>query len=173
MDNLRFDCGTCVVRGWSAADQPSLVRCANNRKVWRNLTHRFPHPYTEADADFWLSKLAQSAGRTNWAIEVDGLAVGGIGADPGEGVYAKTARFGYWLGEPFWGRGIMTAAVRVTVDYIFSHFDLVRLEAPVFEWNPPSMRVLEKCGFIREGVLRKSVEKDGQIIDAVLYARLR
>jgi RimJ/RimL family protein N-acetyltransferase len=67
----------------------------------------------------------------------------------------------------------MTAAVRGTVEFIFGHSDLLRLEAPVFEWNPPSMRVLEKCGFIREGVLRRSIEKDGQIIDAVLYARLR
>jgi RimJ/RimL family protein N-acetyltransferase len=67
----------------------------------------------------------------------------------------------------------MTAAVRGTVDYIFSQFDLVRLEAPVFEWNPASMRVLEKCGFVREGVMRRSVEKDGQIIDAALYARVR
>ncbi|MEO8064097.1 MAG: GNAT family N-acetyltransferase [Pseudomonadota bacterium] len=173
MDHTRLDCGTCIVRSWSPDDRPSLLRFANNRNVWRNLTHRFPHPYTDADADSWFSKLAVNAGRTHWAIEVDGLAVGGIGTDPGEGVYAKSARFGYWLGEPYWGRGIMTAAVHGTVEHIFGHFDLVRLEAPVFEWNPPSMRVLEKCGFIREGVLRKSIEKDGQTIDAVLYARLR
>jgi RimJ/RimL family protein N-acetyltransferase len=170
---MRLDCGTCCVRRWSAADKPALLRFANNRQIWRNLTHRFPHPYTDADADTWLAKVAAKPAATNWAIEVDELAVGGIGMDPGEGVYAKSARFGYWLGEPYWGRGIMTAAVRGTVDYIFSHSDLVRLEAPVFEWNPQSMRVLEKCGFIREAVMRQSVEKDGQIIDAVLYARLR
>jgi ribosomal-protein-alanine N-acetyltransferase len=77
------------------------------------------------------------------------------------------------LSEPYWGRGIVTAAVGATVRFIFANFDIVRLAAPVFEWNPASMRVLEKCGFVREGVLRKSVEKDGQIIDAVLYASLR
>ena len=170
---MRLDCGTCFVRRWSAADQPSLVRFANNREVWRNLTHRFPHPYTAADADFWLSKLADNPAATNWAIEVDGLAVGGIGMEPGEGVFARNARFGYWLGEPYWGRGIATAAVRGTVDFFFGQSAVQRLEAPVFEWNPASMRVLEKCGFIREGVLRRSIEKDGQIIDAVLYARLR
>jgi RimJ/RimL family protein N-acetyltransferase len=173
MENMRLDCGTCIVRGWSAADKPALLRFANNRKVWLNLTHRFPHPYTDADADSWFARLARNAASTNWAIEVDGLAAGGIGTDPGEGVYAKSARFGYWLGEPYWGRGIMTAAVRATVEHIFRHSDLIRLEAPVFEWNPPSMRVLEKCGFVREGVLRKSIVKDGQIIDAMLYARLR
>jgi ribosomal-protein-alanine N-acetyltransferase len=170
---VRMDCGLCVVRDWTTADKAALLRAANNRNVWRNLTHRFPHPYTEADADSWLARCAQNALPTSWAIELDGQAVGGIGTDPGEGVYAKTARFGYWLGEPFWGRGIMTAAVRATTRHIFDRFDLVRLEAPVFEWNRPSMRVLEKCGFVREGVLRKSVEKDGQIIDAVIYALLR
>jgi len=67
----------------------------------------------------------------------------------------------------------MSAAVRETSGYILDHFELVRLESPVFEWNPTSMRVLEKCGFVREAVLRKSVFKDGQIIDAILYVLLR
>jgi len=173
MAGSRLDCGRCIVRDWSLADKSSLLRLADNRSVWRNLTHRFPHPYTDADADSWLVLLATKARRTNWAIEVEGLAVGGIGMDPGEGVYAKTARFGYWLGEAYWQRGIMTAAVRATAEFIFANSEIVRLEAPVFEWNPPSMRVLEKCGFVREGVLRKSVEKDGQIIDMVMYALLR
>lgn len=84
-----------------------------------------------------------------------------------------SAQFGYWLGHSYWGRGIMTAAVRCTVEYIFGHFDVVRLEAPVFEWNPASMRALEKCGFVREAVLRRSVFKDGQLIDSMLYARVR
>ena len=93
-----------------------------------------------------------------------------LGLRMGEGVYAKSAGFGYWLGEPFWGRGIMTAAVQATSEYALDHFDLVRLESPVLEWNPASMRVLEKCGFVREGVLRRSVYKDGALIDAMLYA---
>jgi RimJ/RimL family protein N-acetyltransferase len=111
--------------------------------------------------------------RTHWALDVDGEAVGGIGIELGHGNYAKTGHFGYWLGESYWGRGIMSAAVRATVEYVFSRIDVVRLEAPVFEWNPPSMRVLEKCGFVREGVLRRSAFKDGQVIDTVLYARIR
>jgi ribosomal-protein-alanine N-acetyltransferase len=169
---MHLECGPCIVRNWAAHDKESLLRFADNRSVWRNLTHRFPHPYTEADADSWLALQARAVVSTNWTIEVDGLAAGGIGVEPGEGVYIRSARFGYWLGEPFWGRGIMTAAVRATVDYVFAHLELVRLEAPVFEWNPPSMRVLEKCGFVREGVLRQSIFKDGELIDAVLYARL-
>ena len=161
------------MRDWRGTDKSSLLRLANNRNVWRNLTHRFPHPYTAADADGWLSLVASPAHTTNWCIDVGGEAVGGIGLRMGEGVYAKSAEFGYWLGEPFWGRGIMTAAVQAASEYVLDQFDLVRLESPVFEWNPSSMRVLEKCGFVREAVLRKSVYKDGQIIDAVLYVLLR
>jgi RimJ/RimL family protein N-acetyltransferase len=170
---VNLDCEKCVVRDWRPSDKPSLLRHANNRKVWINLSHRFPHPYTEADADFWLGLIAKGRDKTNWSIDVDGEAVGGIGVEPGEGIYAKSGRFGYWLGEPFWGRGIMTSAVQATANYILEHMSLVRLEAPVFEWNPASMRVLEKCGFTRESVQRRSVFKDGQLIDAVMYARVR
>jgi len=167
-----LNCGPCVVRPWRLADKPALLRHANNRNVWRNLAHRFPHPYTEADADAWLTVFSQEPGHLRWAIDVEGEAVGGIGAEPGEGIFAKTGNFGYWLGETFWNRGIMTAAVRATADYALEVLDLARLESPVFEWNPASMRVLEKCGFQREGVLRRSIVKDGELIDQVLYARL-
>lgn len=109
---MRLDCGLCVLRDWEPSDKESLVRAANNRNVWRNMMHMFPHPYTEADADFWFALLQKKNPRTQWAIEVDGEAVGGIGGEVGEGVYAKSARFGYWLGEPYWGRGIMTSAAR-------------------------------------------------------------
>ena len=97
----------------------------------------------------------------------------GIGVEPGEGIYARSGLFGYWLGEPNWGRGIMTAAARACADHVLASLEVVRLEAPVFEWNPASMRVLEKCGFVREGVLRRGAFKDGQLIDVVLYARVR
>lgn len=170
---MRLNCGVCIVRDWRTGDRESLVMCANNVNVWRNLSHRFPHPYTEADADEWLARVAGKPEGTSWALEVEGRAVGGIGVEPGEGVYAKSARFGYWLGEPWWGRGIMTAAAKATADFVLAEYDLVRLEAAVFAWNPASMRVLEKAGFEREAVLRQSVWKDGRIADAVLYARLR
>lgn len=170
---MHLDCGLCVVRDWRFSDKTSLVRVANNRNVWRNLTHGFPHPYTGADADSWFAQLEKTGQPTHWAIELEGQAVGGIGIELGDGVHAKSAHFGYWLGEPYWGRGIMTAAARATADYVFAYFDVLRLEAPVFEWNPASMRVLEKCGFAREGVLRRSILKDGEIIDCVLYARVR
>ena len=106
------------------------------------------------------------------AIELHGTAIGGIGARAGEGIFVRTAHFGYWLGEPFWGQGIATAAGRALLDHLKADARFVRLEAPVFEWNPSSMRVLEKLGFERVAVLRKSVTKDGQLIDSVLYTCL-
>lgn len=169
---MQLECDQCVVRDWARADCESLVANANNRNVWRNLGERFPNPYTRSDAKKWLSGLEKETDPTHWAIEVDGFAVGGVGVDPGELEYIKSGRFGYWLGEPYWGRGIMTAAVQAASDYALAHFGLVRLEASVFEWNPASMRVLEKCGFAREGVLRRSVFKDGEIIDTMLYAKV-
>jgi len=160
----------CVLRPWAPADKASLIANANNRNVWRNLTELFPHPYTEADADEWL-RIATTPDRgIKLAIELDGVAVGGIGARAGEGVFVRTAQFGYWLGEPHWGQGIVTAAGRALLDYLKQDARFVRLEAPVFEWNPASMRVLEKLGFERAAVLRKSVTKDGQLIDSVLYS---
>lgn len=167
---MRLHCSKCVIRDWSPADKADLVHYANNRNVWRNLTHTFPHPYTDTDADEWFASLAATPEATNWAIEVDGRAVGGIGVSIGEGVFSKKADIGYWLGEPYWGRGIMTDAAGNVATYAMDHFGLCRLEAAVFIWNPASMRVLEHCGFVREGISRAAVFKDGELIDEVDYA---
>ena len=118
----------------------------------------------------WFGFLERMPEPTSWAIEVDGQAAGGIGVTPGEGIHARSGLFGYWLGEEYWGRGIMTQAVRAVAPYAMSRFKLLRLESPVFAWNPASMRVLEKCGFVREGVARARVYKDGEVTDEVLYA---
>jgi RimJ/RimL family protein N-acetyltransferase len=167
-----FDCGGFLLRGWRDGDRDSLQRHANNRKVWRNLKDRFPHPYTLADAESWLALAHAQPERANWAIVVGGEAAGAVGLEPLADVYARTAHVGYWLGEALWGRGIMTQAVRRISDYALGERGFLRLEAPVFAWNPASMRVLEKCGFAREGVLRRSVCKDGEVIDSMLYAKV-
>jgi RimJ/RimL family protein N-acetyltransferase len=161
---------SCFLRPWAPADKPSLVRNANNRNVWRNLTASFPHPYTEADADRWLAFARDSGRDLHLAIEFGGAAIGGVGAIAGSGIACRTCQFGYWLGEDHWGQGIATAAAGAFARHIAQRGLFARLEAPVFQWNPASMRVLEKIGFAREGVLRKSVSKDGQLIDSMMYA---
>jgi ribosomal-protein-alanine N-acetyltransferase len=162
----------CVLRPWAPADKFSLIENANNRNVWRNLADVFPHPYTEADADQWFRHCGNAGRSIIFAIELDGTAIGGISARAGEGIFVRTAHFGYWLGEPYWGRGIVTAAGRAMLEHLKADGRFARLESPVFEWNPASMRVLEKLGFERIACLRRSVTKDGQLIDSVLYTHL-
>lgn len=163
---------SCVLRPWSERDKAELVQIANDREVWRNLTDLFPHPYTEADAAFWVQHALEISASLHFAIESQGYLAGGVGIIAGEGIYRKTGQFGYWLGRSFWGRGIATAAARSMVQHACAYLPFARLEAPVFGWNPSSMRVLEKVGFIREGVLRRSVFKDGELTDSVMYAYL-
>lgn len=133
----------------------------------------FPFPYTSNDADAWLQYTENCSPCVHLAIEIDGTAAGAISIIAGNGISCLTGHFGYWIGEEYWGHGFATAAARSFATHALSKLPFARLEASVFEWNPPSMRVLEKSGFIREGVLRNSIYKDGELIDSVLFARLR
>jgi len=159
-----------LIRSWKRSDQASLVRYANNRNIWINLRDRFPHPYRPADARAWLAYATAQQPEINFAIDVGGEAVGGIGFHPQEDVHRRSAELGYWLGEPFWGRGLATQAVRALTAHALKSHDLTRIFAYVFEWNPASARVLVKAGFTQEGRLRRSVTKDGRTIDQFLYA---
>ena len=162
-----------TLRAWKPGDEESLVGHANNRAIWRNLRDAFPHPYTLADAASWIQIANPTSQITNFAIVVDGSAVGGIGLVLKDDVFRRSAEIGYWLGQEFWGRGIVTEAVRAVTDYAFATFDVCRLFAGVFEWNPASMRVLEKAGYEFECRMRKSVTKDGETIDELIYAAIR
>jgi RimJ/RimL family protein N-acetyltransferase len=163
------------LRPWQPGDEADLCRHANSRAVWRNLRDRFPYPYTEEDARAWVRACAPVDPPQNLAIVDSGVggAVGGIGLIPGEDIYRHSAEVGYWLGEAAWGRGLATLALRAFCDYAFATFDLRRLWAGVFSWNPASCRVLEKAGFCFEGRQRDAVTKDGQVLDLLLYALLR
>ncbi len=165
----------CTLRPWQEGDEESLVRHANNRKIWRNVRDVFPHPYTHTDAVQWIKSQKPNAHApvTNFAIVVDGAAVGGIGLMLKEDVHRRSIEIGYWLGEEYWGRGIVTEAVGAVTKYAFANFDVCRVFAGVFEWNIPSMRVLEKNGYKLEARLEKAVTKEGQCIDEFIYAIVR
>jgi [ribosomal protein S5]-alanine N-acetyltransferase len=168
---MRLDCERCVLRPWTPHDVPSLVRHANNHLVSRRLRDRFPHPYTRADAEQLIAYAQQqSSPPTVFAIEVENEAVGGIGLERKSDVECCSAEIGYWLGEDVWGRGIATAAVGALTSYGFEVLSLSRIFATPFANNPASIRVLEKAGYVREGVLRRSAIKEGVILDQVLYA---
>ena len=169
-----IDCGVCRLRPWRQADKEALLRHANNRSVWRNLRDIFPHPYTEADADGWLAfAAAEPTPEWIYAVEVDGEAAGTVSLHRKGDVERRSAELGYWIGEAFWGRGIVPAAVRAVTDLAFERTDLCRVFAPVFAWNASSMRVLEKAGYRREAVLVRSAVKDGTVVDQVVYAVTR
>ena len=106
-------------------------------------------------------------------IKDRGEAAGSIGFVVQPDVHRLSAEIGYWLGEAYWGRGIATEALRAVTAFAFEAHGLVRLFAGVFAWNTASMRVLEKAGYVREGVLTQSAIKDGRVIDQVLYAITR
>jgi len=163
--------GDFIIRDWAPSDEAALVKYANNRKIWLNLDARFPHPYTAAAAREWIA-LSTREPVTNFAIATEKEAIGGIGLRLLEGIFLRSAELGYWLGEPYWRKGIVSAAVPVIVDFGFKELDLVRLQALVFARNTASAHILEKCGFRLEGRLVKGVYKNGENIDALLYARL-
>ena len=172
---MNLDLGSFSLRTPRPSDAESIARHLNNRNVSRNLRDAVPFPYGLEHAQQFIERFSAPGQRALvLCIDVDGAAVGAAGIHPLEDVYRRSAEVGSWLAEPFWGRGIATLAVRALSDAGFAQFpEIVRLQATVFGWNPASGRVLEKCGYVREGVLRQSVFKDGQLGDSFLYARLR
>jgi [ribosomal protein S5]-alanine N-acetyltransferase len=162
----------CTIRNCRLSDAEALAKHANNRNVSINLRDRFPYPYTIEDAKSFLERVVAKAGLEQiFCIDVDGSLVGTIGLHRGEDVHRLTAEFGYFIGEEFWGRGIMSEVIPAFVDYCFKEFSLKRMFAMPHSNNPASARVLEKSGFVLEGRLRNNVVKDGKILDSLLYAR--
>jgi RimJ/RimL family protein N-acetyltransferase len=162
-----------VVRTWQEKDLAPLVEYANDREVARQLRDRFPHPYETAHGIGFLQWVAEQPVECAWAIAVDGPAVGGIGLVFQHDVDRVSAEIGYWLGRPFWGHGLATAALRAVTAYAFEQFDLARIFAVPFEANRGSIRVLEKAGYVLEGRMRRSAIKYGEIQDQRLYATYR
>lgn len=161
------------LRKWQDGDEEALVEYANNVKIWQNLKDSFPLPYSLQNAKDWISLCKMEANTTVFAIEVEQKAVGSIGIIPQQDIYRKNAEIGYWLAEPFWNRGIMSEALLEVVKYTFATFDINRIFAGIFEYNKPSMRILEKAGFELECVHRKSLYKQNQFYDEYIYVLFR
>ena len=170
---MLLNLGDLRVRTWRRDDLESLVRYANNPKIAANLRDQFPHPYTRRDAIDYLNYVRETDAPMSFAVEFGGEAIGGIGFKLGTDIARLSVEMGYWLAEPFWGRGFATRAVAASSDWAFDGYKIVRIFAMAFAHNTASMRVLEKSGFQREGVLQRSAIKNGVILDQVLYAKLR
>ena len=162
------------IRLWQKGDEDVLPGLANNRRIWRNLTNRFPHPYGRDDAVSWIGVAnSDPENARHFAIVAEGDVVGGVGFERLQDLSTRSAEIGYWIGEPYWERGIVTLALQAATIIAFNDFDFARIQAEVLEWNPASCRVLEKAGFSREGVYTNHIFRNREFCDQILYAKLR
>ena len=161
------------IRPWKEGDENSLVKYANNVNISRNLRELFPHPYTLRDARTWIAFNKDMLPALNMAVILSDQVIGAIGIALKEDIYRKNAEIGYWIGEPFWGRGYATAAVRLMVDHTFLNYDVTRIYASMFEHNIASRKVLEKAGFRHEATFKKALFKNGRYADEIIMSLLK
>lgn len=159
-----------ILRPWSLSDVQSLAKYANNKEIAKNLRDKFPHPYLEEDAENFIRFVQEHNPDGIMAIEINGEACGGIGIHPQEDIYRKNAEMGYWIGEAYWGKGIMTKAIKQMVMYGFQKFDINRIFAIPFHNNIGSQKALEKAGFKVEAKMSKTIFKNGEYLDEIIYA---
>lgn len=158
------------LRPWTIEDIISLATYANNYNISKFLRDVFPYPYTIEDAKAFIEFASKEIPVNNFAIDVNGEAVGGIGIHPMKDIHQKNAELGYWLAEPFWGKGIMSKAIDQVLNYAFVTYEINRVFATPFSTNSASIRVLEKAGFILEGQYEKTLFKNGAYFDELVYA---
>mgnify|MGYP001199455255 CR=1 FL=1 len=170
---MELKSGNITLRPLQVSDASRLAELANNEKISRNLRDGFPNPYTEKDASIFLAKFTNQYPVTFFGIDYEGEYVGNISLLPCQDIYRMSAEIGYFIGEPYWNKGIVTTAVNLITEYGFNHLGIVRIQTGIFEYNTASQRVLEKCGFFKEGIFRKSVFKQGKLWDEVRYAKLK
>ena len=165
----------CRIRKWALSDAKELAAALSNKKVQDNLRDGLPYPYTEQDGTDYISAML-SADENEifaFAITVDEKLVGSIGIFRQGNIHRQTAELGYYIAEEYWGRGIMTEAVRQICAYVFEKSDIIRIYAEPFAYNAASCRVLEKAGFQYEGTLRSNAVKNGEVIDMKMYSLLK
>jgi len=161
-----------MLRSWRHEDKSALVKYANNRNIWRNMRDEFPTPYREEDAENWLKKAVLNK-KTMLAISSNTESIGSISIVINDDIRRLSGALSYWVGEPFWGKGIATESVKTFTNYIFENFEIIRIYAKFFASNTASKRALEKAGFIMEGNFKKAIIKEGKILDQYLYAITR
>lgn len=164
-----------LIRKWRAEDAGNLARVLNNENVLNNLRDGLPFPYTEEDAAEYIAAMlsADPDEVFAYAIEIDGRAVGSIGAFRQSNIHSRTAELGYYIAEEYWGKGFMSSAVCEFCGKIFAETDIMRIYAEPFAYNIGSRRVLEKAGFSFEGILKNNAVKNGKVLDMAMYALTR
>ena len=166
---------TVELKEWRLEYATALAKSLSNPKILANLRDGLPYPYTEEDAKSFILSM-QAANRQNnfyFAICVDGKVIGNISVSRMNNIHSQTAEMGYFIAEEFWGRGIMTKAVKQMCAHVFENSDIIRIFAEPFACNTGSCRVLEKAGFTFEGILRQNAVKNGKVMDMRMYSLLR
>ena len=165
----------CRIRKWELSDAKDLAVALSNKKVQDNLRDGLPYPYTEQDGKEFISAMlsADESETFAFAITVDNMVIGSIGIFRQGNIHRQTAELGYYIAEEYWGKGIMTEAVKQICEYVFANSDIVRIYAEPFAYNIASCRVLEKVGFQYEGTLRSNAVKNGRVIDMEMYSLLK
>ena len=165
----------CSIRKWELSDARDLSIALSNKKIQDNLRDGLPYPYTEEDgAAFISAMLSEDENDTfAFAITVDDKVIGSIGVFRQRNIHRQTAELGYYIAEEYWGKGIMTEAVKQICEYVFNKSDIIRIFAEPFAYNAASCRVLEKAGFQYEGTLRNNAVKNGKVIDMKMYSLLK
>ena len=158
------------LRSWKISDLDSLVKYANNKDIAKYMTDKFPFPYEDSNGRAFIEFATKDDPIHIFAIDIDGQAVGGIGIHPQDDIRRKNAELGYWLAEPFWGKGIISSAIKQIIDFAFETYDIDRVFACPFGTNSASQKVLEKNNFILEGKFEKSLIKNGELEDELIYA---
>lgn len=147
-----------------------IQRLANNHAIAINLRDAFPYPYTIEDAATFLELAANGALGKVYGVYDGDIFVGCCSLIPQQDIYRLNAEIGYWIGEPYWGKGYATEVVKLLLNVAFEELNLSRVYAHIFEFNKGSMRVLEKAGFHKEAIIKSSIIKEGKIFDEHLYS---
>lgn len=165
----------CTIREWRLEDKNDLATMLNNKNILNNLRDGLPYPYTINDAEEYITAML-SADKTKtfaFAIVVNDIVVGSIGVFRCDNIHSLTAEMGYYIGEPYWGKGLGASAVKQICKFIFEHTNIIRIFAEPFAYNIASCRVLEKAGFQLEGILHSNAVKNGKILDMKMYALIK
>ncbi len=162
--------GDVQLRRLQLKDATTLATLANNKKIWDQLRDAMPHPYAEQDATTFITSAAEENPLVTFAILYKDALCGVVSLVPQTDVYAHNAEIGYWLGESFWGKGIATIAVKLITHYGLKKLNFTRLHAGIFEHNIASMKVLEKNGFVKEGICKHAIVKNKRLLDEHRYA---
>lgn len=158
------------LRPWTINDLDSLVENANNLEISKNLSDAFPHPYTPDNGKAFIEMATKDDPIHIFAIDFEGRAIGGIGIHPQNDIFRKNAELGYWLGQKYWNKGIMSKFIPDMVDFAFKTYDINRVFARVFGENISSQKALEKCGFTLESHIKGNLFKNGKFQDELIFS---